>query len=99
MEELKDEIEAKIKKLQRTPDFGDDIDSLEEESDESEEFGNRMALAGEHREQLANIDSALKKIEEKKYGICEKCGKEISEDVLEAAPESGLCKNCKKSTR
>jgi len=81
------------------PDFGSDVDSGEEESDESEEFGNQMAVAQEYKKRLADIDKALEKIEKKKYGICEKCGKEISLDVLEAAPESKLCKECKKLTK
>ena len=96
LEKLAEDLKEKIEKLEKAQDFGDDIDSLEEEADETEEFGNRMALAGGHREQLANINSALEKIKEKKYGICEECGKEISEDVLDAAPESKLCKECKK---
>ncbi len=96
LEKLGSNLRSKIKKLQCVPDFGSDIDSLGEEADETEEFGNRMAVANEYREQLANVDSALKKIKEKKYGICENCGREIEKDVLELVPESKLCKNCKK---
>ncbi|PIY58866.1 hypothetical protein COY97_01965 [Candidatus Wolfebacteria bacterium CG_4_10_14_0_8_um_filter_39_64] len=35
-------------------------------------------------------------MEKKKYGVCEKCGKKISLDILKLAPESRLCKECKK---
>jgi DnaK suppressor protein len=90
------EILRKIKKLSRVPDFGSDVDSGEEEADESEEFANQLAIAQTYRERLADINSALNKIEKKKYGICEKCGKEISLDVLKAVPESKLCKECKR---
>ena len=99
LEELGSNLRNKIKKLQRVPDFGSDIDSLEEEADETEEFGNRMAVASEYRGQLANVDSALEKIKEKKYGICDNCGKEIEKEVLELVPESSLCKSCKKKSR
>lgn len=96
LERTKKEILKKIKKLSKAPDFGNDVDSGEEESDESEEFGNQMAIAQTYKEHLADIDTALEKIEKKKYGICEKCGKKISLDVLKAVPESKLCKECKK---
>jgi len=93
---LKNGIEARIKRLYKTPEFGDDTDAGDEESDESEEFGTQLAIAQQYKEQLADVDSALQKIEKKKYGICERCGQSITEDVLEAAPQSRLCKECKK---
>lgn len=96
---LKGGIESRIKKLYKVPEFGSDVDSGEEESNESEEFGNQLSVAQTYKERLADIDTALGKIEKKKYGICEKCGKKISLDVLKVAPESRLCKECKKKLR
>lgn len=93
---LKKGIENKIKKLYKVPDFGTDVDSGEEESDESEEFGTQLSIAQTYKERLADVEAALRKIEKRKYGICEKCGKKISLDVLKVAPESRLCKECKK---
>ena len=78
------------------PDFGNDIDSGDEEADETEEFGTQLSIAQNYKEHLADVDVALNKIKKKKYGICEKCGKKISLDVLKIAPESKLCKECKK---
>jgi len=78
------------------PDFGDDIDSGDEEADETEEFGNQLSISQTYKEHLADVDTALEKMKKKKYGICERCGKKISLDVLKAAPESRLCKKCKK---
>ncbi|PIU98430.1 hypothetical protein COS61_01440 [Candidatus Wolfebacteria bacterium CG03_land_8_20_14_0_80_40_12] len=88
------EIKNKIKELQKMPDFGSDVDP-DEETDESEQLGSQLAIIQNYKEHLADINLALSKIEKNKYGICEKCRKEILLDVLEAAPESKLCKECK----
>ena len=96
---LKRGIEARIKKLYKMPEFGSDVDSGDEEAEETEEFGKQLSIAHEYKEHLADVDSALQKIEKKKYGICERCGKPISLDVLEVAPQSRLCKECKKKSK
>ncbi len=92
---LKKEIERKIKGFQKNPDFGNDVDP-DEETEESEAISTQLAIAQDYKERLTNIESALNRIKKGKYGICEKCGKEISLDVLKAAPESRLCKECKR---
>jgi len=93
---LKNGVESRIRKLYKAPEFGSDIDSGDEETSESEEFGTQLAIAQKYKEHLADVDSALQKIQKKKYGVCERCGKQISLDVLEVAPQSRLCKECKK---
>jgi len=95
---LKNFLGGRVKNLQKIPDFGDDVDSGDEESEETEGFGTRLSIAQNYKEKLADIDTALDKMKKHKYGICERCGKQISADVLEAAPESRFCKECKKST-
>lgn len=98
LEKSSAELKKKIEELEKPKDFGDDIDSLEAEADETEEMGNRMSIAKEYRQKLANIDSAFKRIEEEKYGICDKCHKEIEKEILELVPESELCRGCKLET-
>ena len=44
------------------------------------------------------LKEALANIEKGKYGVCAKCGGEIEREVLEASPESSLCRQCKQST-
>ncbi len=95
---LKGFLMDRVKNLQKVPEFGNDVDSGDEETDETEEFGTQLSIAQNYKEKLADIDTALDKIKKHKYGICERCGKPISKDVLEAAPESKFCKECKKST-
>jgi DnaK suppressor protein len=40
---------------------------------------------------LAEIDAALKRIDEGTYGMCEKCGDEIAAGRLEVHPWASLC--------
>jgi RNA polymerase-binding protein DksA len=40
---------------------------------------------------LAEIDAALKRIEDGTYGKCTKCGKEIAPERLEVYPWASLC--------
>lgn len=96
LEEEKKSIVSKLKRLTKIPEFGSDVDSFDEETDESEEYGNQLAVAQDFKNRMTDIESALIKIEKGKYGICEKCKKEISLELLEVNPESRLCKECKK---
>jgi RNA polymerase-binding protein DksA len=51
----------------------------------------------EHDERLlAEIDAALKRIDNGTYGICVNCGAEISRERLEAMPWATLCIDCKR---
>jgi DnaK suppressor protein len=88
---------AEIEKDEKPEDFGDDIDNLDEEADEAEELGNNLSAAAALKVRVSDIDSALNKIEQGEYGICESCKTEISEEVLDVAPESRLCSACKQS--
>jgi len=69
--------------------------NLEEAANEVEEYGNLLPLEHGLETKLKDIDEALKKIENDKYGICEKCGEKIGEDRLEISPETRFCSRCK----
>ena len=45
---------------------------------------------------LAQIDTALKRIDGGTYGTCASCGREIDEQRLEAYPWAELCIDCKR---
>ena len=45
-------------------------------------------------ESLRNIDTALEKIEEGTFGICESCEKKINKERLKAVPYASLCIDC-----
>jgi YteA family regulatory protein len=45
---------------------------------------------------LADIDAALKRIEDGTYGTCTNCGKQIPQERLEARPYATLCIDCQR---
>lgn len=95
LKKIEGEIEKEMVGMERTPELGDDIDP-DIETQETQEFDNQLSVAQVLKHRLMEVRDALQRIDENKYGSCEKCGAEISEDILEIVPESRLCKNCKK---
>ncbi|MEI6479563.1 MAG: TraR/DksA family transcriptional regulator [bacterium] len=75
--------------------FGSDVDAFDEETDEAEEFANRLGIQVTLKERLREVNSALERIAVNEYGTCEECHNPISLEVLSAEPESRLCKSCK----
>ncbi len=69
--------------------------NMEEEADEMQEYDNLISLEHSLESKLKNVNLALEKIEKGEYGKCEKCGKQIEEERLQAAPEAKLCVKCK----
>jgi DnaK suppressor protein len=55
-----------------------------------ERVGQAEALAAK----LEDVRRALVKLDEGTYGICDRCGRSISEDRSEARPSSVLCVRC-----
>lgn len=45
---------------------------------------------------LREIDAALRRIEEGTFGMCQRCGRPIGEDRLEAMPYATKCIECKR---
>ncbi|MGC9963292.1 MAG: TraR/DksA C4-type zinc finger protein [Acidimicrobiales bacterium] len=63
------------------------------------ERGEAEALAVQLQDALAEVLSALKKLDDGTYGMCERCGKPISAPRLEAKPATRLCIDCASATR
>jgi DnaK suppressor protein len=57
------------------------------------EKGENRALLGQLREQMSEIERALKKLDDGTYGVCERCGGPIGEARLEAMPATRFCIN------
>jgi DnaK suppressor protein len=55
-----------------------------------------MSLSDNDRNMVKEIDSALDKIANGTYGICEECDEPISEKRLEANPVARYCITCKR---
>ena len=92
--EDKKRIEEEIESLKDT-DYGDDVDSFDEESDEAEQMAINSPISGTLKTRLRGIKKALEKIENGTYGKCEDCDKEIPQARREAKPESVVCIDCK----
>ncbi len=53
-------------------------------------------ILSSRREALFEIDLALQKINQGKYGFCERCGKAIGKRRLKFLPQTRLCIKCSK---
>lgn len=62
-------------------------DSAQATTERSEVLGMVERL----QEAYSEVAAALKRMDDGTYGICEKCGKPISDDRLEARPTARLC--------
>jgi RNA polymerase-binding transcription factor DksA len=84
--------------------------ALEKAADEVEEYSNLLPVEYSLELKLKNINSALRKmksslkarsfntsrLKKNKYGLCEKCGKTISQKRLMVSPEAKFCIKCRK---
>ena len=53
-----------------------------------------LALIDQARTRLQQIDAALQRMDDRTYGVCERCGRRIDAERLEARPLSTLCVDC-----
>lgn len=66
----------------------------DESADDAQEYDNALSLEHSLEKKLKDVNIALEKITEGKYGACENCGKEITEERLLACPEAKTCLKC-----
>jgi len=80
-----------FEKLVETADTGDVVDVASDVIDGKliESLGAQDSL------RLEQIKNALDRIQQDKYGVCLKCGKEIPKARLEAVPYAFMCIDCK----
>jgi DnaK suppressor protein len=69
-----------------------------EAADQLSEFERSQALSRRLKQDLAEVEHALEKLEKGTYGICDLCGQPISEARLKALPQTGYCMSCKSKT-
>lgn len=90
---------------QKDPEMPEDWDSKfvkmdpglqteDELADEVEEYGNELGVEYSLEDQLRDVDGALERMKNGTYGLCEKCGKEITFERLQAVPEARTCTAC-----
>src|SRR5579885_3232879 len=88
VDKIKDTLINQKRELQ-TKSYNNDIDIDGDETDEIQ--GKLIAIVNSKlslrdKEKLQSIENALKKIEDKTFGICEECGDLIAEKRLEINP-------------
>lgn len=74
---------------------GSPFGKREEEATETLELEKRLTLENRVRQDIAEVEHALDKIEKGIYGLCDNCGQPISDERLEALPQASLCIKCK----
>ncbi len=71
-----------------------------ESGDEADRASDRIdgtllsSLSEASSKRLTQIDNALERIKDGKYGICKSCGQEIARGRLEAIPYVAFCLSC-----
>jgi DnaK suppressor protein len=70
-----------------------DVDAEEGDPDLIEREKN-VALVSQLENKQDRVHAALRSIEKGKYGICERCSKEIPTERLDVRPDTTLCVTC-----
>jgi RNA polymerase-binding transcription factor DksA len=66
----------------------------EEQATEREGDEVKESLGAAGLTEIRAIEAALDRIDAGSFGICAKCGDEISEERLDAVPHAALCRFC-----
>jgi DnaK suppressor protein len=74
----------------------DDDGHPSDSASETLDRGVELSLEDNAEHLLAAIDSALARIDEGTYGMCERCGTAIGRERLEALPWATKCIACKR---
>lgn len=77
------------------PSFGEHKSEQDENANEVEEYSNELPMEYALETKLQDVDLALEKIENGKYGICESCGEQIEQERLEAEPSARMHTHCR----
>ena len=67
---------------------------LEDQAIELEDDEVLERLGRASNEEIRLLKDALARIEKGTYGICAKCGGDISQERLDAVPYAMICRNC-----
>ena len=85
---LKDDYDAQFEN------FDGEVMDISNEATEVSNYQNKLSLEATLELQLRDVRKALDRIKQGKYGQCEKCGKDIKPERLEALPHAGVCLDC-----
>ena len=104
LQDKKAQLETQLSEFAtKDPNLKDDWDTkyprvpegnLEEAADEVEEYSTNLHVEFSLETHLKNINSALERLAQGKYGMCEKCNNAIALERLSVAPEARLFAQC-----
>jgi RNA polymerase-binding transcription factor DksA len=87
------ELTLRLGKIEHDLDATPNPDSEERATErENDEVLEGLGLQGQM--ELKAIEAALQRVANGTYGVCVRCGGEISKERLEAVPHAALCRNC-----
>ncbi|MHB0939231.1 MAG: TraR/DksA C4-type zinc finger protein [Armatimonadota bacterium] len=100
----KERLEQELHEIMERTSISSDIEQVTELStyddhpadlaSETFEREKDLALEGNIQDLLDKVNTALEKIEDSTYGLCDSCGVEINPNRLEALPWASLCLDC-----
>ena len=100
LEEQLRALRGEIQELGADPDLDEvafEMDAgFSDRSHSTEERERVMTMARSLRTNLREVERALVKVDDGTYGRCERCGKLIGDERLDAIPWALLCIDCKK---
>lgn len=91
MQRVKNEIAEHARLAQERSTSGNDIG---DDGSELEQVSKNLALKRHLERLLAQIEAAVRRIEQGVYGMCERCGQAIHPDRLQALPYATTCLSC-----
>lgn len=89
-----------LKRLGADPDsgtvrqLGDVDENFADSASATAERSEALTFIEQASERLADVERALARVDDGEYGICERCGREISTSRMEARPMSVRCVEC-----
>ncbi|MBN2760589.1 MAG: TraR/DksA family transcriptional regulator [Rhodobacteraceae bacterium] len=93
LEARRNELIARMRSLDAELDTHGDPD-WEENATEHEQDEALEALGLSAQAELRMIDGALSRLAAGEYGICVRCGSDISEERLDLLPATPFCRDC-----
>jgi DnaK suppressor protein len=91
MQRIKSEI---LKHAQLAQDRSTSGNDVGDDGMEIEQVSKNLALKKHLERLLAQIEAAVRRIEQGVYGLCERCGQAINPERLEVLPYATMCMNC-----
>ena len=96
LEKIRTEIVGDVEKAHHKIN-GNEAEQMADISDDAaRSYGRKLQGDLEEHEwvKLQQVEAALKKVEDGKYGTCEQCGHKILETRLEIMPYTEFCMQC-----